>query len=242
MKKNKVFRIKILILLLVIALSFLAARYCRDNSLTAQILAAIEQLGFWAPVFYVLLYVLISGIVIPSIVIKVFAGTLFGVFWGVVIVSLAATMSSSIKFIFARYLFREKILKKVESNRNLKAIDQVIEEDGWKMLMILRNVPVLNSMFLNYICGLTRMKFRDFALASLIGRLPTTIMYVYLGYVVRYAYKPKLGSDGGKDFLVEKIVIFIGLAATIAACFYLIHLSKRVLAKRAPAITASSLN
>ncbi len=241
MKGKSNFRLKIIALLLVAAVVFFVVKYFRQNIDLEQVLAAIERLGFWAPVFYILVYILISGVVIPSIIIKIFAGTLFGVIGGTVLASIAATISSSIKFIFARYLFRESILKKVEKNNNLKAIDQVIERDGWKMLMILRNVPVLNSMLLNYICGLTRMKFKHFALASFIGRLPTTVMYVYLGYIVRYTYRAKPAIGSGHYLVLEKIVLFIGLAAAIAASFYLIHVSKKVLAQKAPAIATPPL-
>ncbi|MFC1674531.1 TVP38/TMEM64 family protein [Candidatus Omnitrophota bacterium] len=143
---------------------------------------------------------------------------------------IGSTVSSASKFLLARYLLRESITRKIERNDKLKAIDQIIEKDGWKMLMILRNVPVVNSMLLNYICGITKMKFKDFVVASAIGRMPTSLMYVYLGYIARYAYV----EDVAKHPAIEKFVLFFGLAAIIGASIYLIHLSKKVLTEKAP--------
>lgn len=228
--------LKFLIAVLFIGTVFMLLRYWRANIIISDILAIIEQVGFWAPIFYIIVYVLISGILIPSIVIKIFAGTIFGVFWGVVLVSVAATLSSSIKFFLARYLFRENILKKIKKSENLMAIDRLIEADGWKMLLILRNVPVVSSMLLNYICGLTKMGFKDFAVASFIGRLPTSIMYVYFGYIVRYVYTLELPADTREYLTLEKIMLFIGLMATVGASFYVFHLCRKILTKRMPSM------
>ncbi|MFC1674534.1 TVP38/TMEM64 family protein [Candidatus Omnitrophota bacterium] len=232
--------VKSLVFLLIVGIIFISGKYLRGSEVIPQVLQYVERLGFWAPVFFTLIYILISGVVIPAVILNIITGTLFGIFWGMMIVTVGSAVSSSIKFFLARYLLRESITRKIERNDKLKAIDQIIEKDGWKILLILRNVPVVNSMLLNYICGITRMKFMDFTVASVIGRLPLSAVCVYLGYVARYAYITELSAHGMKHPVVEKAALLIGLAAVTAATVYLIHLSRKVLARRAPSVVAQA--
>ena len=227
---------KVFLPALILLAIFIATKYCQRYISAPEVLAAVEGAGLWAPVLYILMYILISGVLIPSVVIKIFAGTLFGVAGGLIVATVGATLSSSVKFLLARYLFRESVLKRIKKSERLQALDQVIEKDGWKILAILRNVPVVNSMFLNYICGVTKMSFKDFTIASFVGRLPTTIMYVYFGYMVRYTYVKGFIAEDGMHLTFKKIILYIGLAAIIAASFYLVHLSRKALVKKVPSV------
>ena len=138
-------------------------------------------------------------------------------------------------FRILKYFFKDRIQKKINKNEKLAAIDDLIEKDGWKMLMMLRNVPIINSMFLNYICGITKMTFSRFAIASLIGRLPTSIMYVYIGYMARYAY----GMQRADYTHVDRYIIYLGLFAAVGSTLYLIYLCKKTLKKKAPSISSA---
>ncbi len=194
-----------------------------------QVFDYIEALGFWAPVLYVGAYILISGFLVPSVVFKVFAGAAFGVVNGLIIASVAAAISSLIKFLLARYFFQDSFLKKIHENARLNAISHVIERDGWKMLIMLRNVPVVSGMFLNYICGVTKMRSFDFVTASFIGRLPQTFVLAYLGYLLGYTVG--LEQSAGENIVAQWAMFGVGLMATLGACYYAFRLYKRVLAR-----------
>lgn len=205
------------------------AKHFQGNVYIQQLFDRIDHLGFWTPVFFVVLYIFMSGIFIPSVVFRVFAGTIFGVFQGVLLVSIGATISSYIKFLMARYLFQDTINRKIQNNESLKKLDDLIEKDGWKMLLLLRNIPVANAMFLNYICGVTKMSSRDFILASFIGRLPTTFLYVYLGYLVGYTS----GIDGADQTRItfEWVMLWAGLLASVGLTYYVIYISKKMVSE-----------
>lgn len=224
--------LKLIVSVVVIGFIFVSVHLFQGNVVVQEFFGQVEQSGWKAPFIYTLLYILISGILIPSIVFKIFAGTLFGILEGVLVISVASTISSMIKFLLARYFFRQTISKKVNRKQNLKAIDSLIERDGWKVLVLLRNVPVINGMFLNYICGVTKMSLNHFVWASFLGRLPTTFMYVYLGYLV--GYTSGLETKTGVQTTMEWAMLFIGLAATIGVSYYVFHLSKKILSERVP--------
>ncbi|MBZ0167028.1 MAG: VTT domain-containing protein [Candidatus Omnitrophica bacterium] len=212
---------------LIVLVLWIFSKNLQGNVFIQEFFASIQQLGLWAPVLYVVFYILLSGILLPSVVFKIFAGTVFGVFHGVLLASVAACISSWIKFLFARYFFQESISKKIQASAKWRRLDRLIEREGWKMLLLLRNIPAGNALFLNYLCGVTKMSSRDFVLSSFVGRLPTTFLYVYLGYLVGYSS----GIDGANPTRVtfEWVLLGVGLLATVALTYYVIHLSKKLL-------------
>lgn len=211
---------------------YLFSKNLQGSAIVQQFFENIRSLGWWAPLLYVVLYILMSGVFLPSAVFKVFAGTVFGVFQGVLVASLAACISSYIKFLLARYFFRDSINRKIQRNPKWQRLDRLIEREGWKMLLMLRNIPVGNALFLNYVCGVTKMPSRDFVLASFVGRLPQTFVYVYLGYLVGYSS----GIDGANPTRVtfEWVLLWMGLLATVGLTYYVIYISKKLLEDTVP--------
>lgn len=232
--KSKIFKKLLICGLLFLGIIILSVAL--KNHINFEVLTAdIKSLGIWGPIFYALLYVTISGVLIPSILFKVFAGVFFGIIEGIVIITIASTISSLIKFLFARYLFRNEILKKINQNPKWQQIDQLIEKDGWKVLILLRNIPVANALFLNYICGVTKISAFEFSWASLVGRLPATTLYVYFGYLTGHTagLTPSnlTPSIGAIDTAAGQWILWLGLISTIAFSFYAIHLSKKLYLK-----------
>ena len=91
--------------------------------------------------------------------------------------------------------------------------------------------PVFPFALLNYAFGLTRVKLSDYVLASWIGIMPGTVMYVYLGSLAR------VGATGGKKSPAELALYGVGLLATLAVTVLTTRLARRALAKRAHAQT-----
>lgn len=192
-----------------------------------DIFEKIRGLGVWGIFLFILSYIFISGFIVPSIFFKVFAGAAFGVIGGAVIASFAAAISSLFKFLFARYFFQSSFKKKIETNARWKAVAHVIEKDGWKMLVLLRNVPVMNGMFLNYICGVTTMKPLYFVMASFVGRLPQIFILSYLGHLL--GYTAGIENASGEHIMTEVILFVAGLAATVTAGYYSMRLYRKVM-------------
>jgi uncharacterized membrane protein YdjX (TVP38/TMEM64 family) len=102
---------------------------------------------------------------------------------GTVIVSIAATTGAALAFLIARYFARDKMEQKVGSDQRFRQIDLAIGEQGPKLVFLLRLSPLIPFNLSNYFYGLTAVKFRPYVLASWIGMLPGTLLYVYLGVV-----------------------------------------------------------
>src|SRR5262249_20658792 len=148
-------------------------------------------------------------------------GTLFGVVPGTIAISIGSTVGACAAFLVGRGVARRWVEHKVAANARFRAIDQAIGAQGFKIVLLLRLSPIFPFNLLNYALSLTRVRFRDYALASWIGMFPGTVMYVYLGSTL--GELPALFSERERT-LAERIFFFVGLALTIAVTIYITHL------------------
>jgi len=126
------------------------------------------------------IYILATALSFPgALILTLAAGALFGVVAGSVLVSFAATIGASLAFLIARFLLRDFALARFPGA--FARIDRGIARDGALYLISLRLVPVIPFVAINLLAGLTRLSLGRFYLASQIGMLPATIIYVNAG-------------------------------------------------------------
>ena len=90
---------------------------------------------------YFLIYVTVTGLSLPLAAgLTLVAGAVFGLFWGVLIVSFASSIGATIAFLIARMLARDWVLGKYSDQ--LAVINRGIEKDGAFYLFMLRMVPL----------------------------------------------------------------------------------------------------
>jgi uncharacterized membrane protein YdjX (TVP38/TMEM64 family) len=195
-----------------------------------------ESLGWfrgwvWGPVVFAAVYAL-TCLVLPGSLITLAAGSLFGVVVGTVVVSAASVTGASLAFWLGRTLARSLIEKRLAGNPRFRALDQAVAVGGFKIVLLTRLSPLFPFTLLNYAFGLTKVRFRDYVLASWIGMLPGTVMYVYLGSTVKELADVATGNvEGGSARLV---LFFVGLAATVAVTVYVTRLARRALRQAVP--------
>src|ERR1700730_1799244 len=139
----------------------------------------VQGFGTAGIAIYALFYV--AGVVLffPGLVLTAGAGLLYGVVLGTLIVSPASVLGATLAFLIARYVARDWVSRKLEKYPNFSAIDRAIEKNGFKMILLLRLQPLVPFNFLNYALGLSRIRLRDYVIASWIGMFPATVLYVY---------------------------------------------------------------
>jgi len=156
------------------------------------------------------------------------AGFVYGLFKGFIIVSIGSTLGAAAAFLVGRYFAREQVARKVEGSERFRAIDEAVGEAGWRIVGLTRLSPVFPFNLLNYAYGLTSVSFKDYFLASWIGMMPGTVMYVYFGTVAGSLATLGSGSqESNKGQLALKIV---GLLATVAVTVYITRIAKKALA------------
>lgn len=188
----------------------------------SQALDWIDGLGAWGAIIFVLIYVAASMALISGAVLTLGAGTIFGVVQGSVLVSIASTTAAAGSFLVGRYLARQWVAKQIEKQPRFVAIDRAVAKEGLKIVGLVRLSPIFPFVFLNYAFGVTQVKFRDYLLASWVGMMPGTVMYVYIGSL------GKLAAEGTGDTL-RLILNIVGLIATIAVTVYVTKIAQKAL-------------
>src|SRR3989338_4944933 len=138
----------------------------------------INSFGIWGPVIYIILYVLRPLILFPAAVFSASAGAIWGL-KGLVYLLIGANLSAIAEFIIARYFAREAVEKLIKGK--FSGIDKQIEKRGFITVLLIRLIPNVAWDIQNLALGLTKVKFRDYVLATLIGILPGSFALVYFG-------------------------------------------------------------
>ena len=102
---------------------------------------------------------------------------------GVPVVCITASLGSAIHFLLGRYIFRSSAKSYIKKYPIITAIDKAVESDGLVLLTLLHMSPVVPFSILNFVVGVTSMRFRDFVL-SMVGVLPGTIVYIMIGTTI----------------------------------------------------------
>ncbi len=192
----------------------------------SEFLAALENLGIWAPLLFIALYVAATVLMAPGSVLTLGAGAAFGLVWGTLYVWIGATLGAGAAFLVGRYLARDWVGTRIAGHARFAAIDKAVEREGWKIVGLTRLSPVFPFNLLNYAFGLTGVRFLHYLGASSIGMLPGTILYVYLGFLARSA----TSMDGPSA--AQWLFYGVGFTATFAVTVVITRLAKRALAKR----------
>lgn len=221
----------VLVLLLAAAVTAALVWLPVRESLAAT-LDAVRGLGAWGPLALVIIYIAATILFVPGAVLTVGAGFLFGVPLGVPLVSLASVLGASAAFAIGRTIARDWIEKKVAASRRFRALDEAIGRHGFKIVILMRLSPVFPYALTNYVFAVTRIRFRDFLLASWIGMLPGTLLYVWLGSTLKSLAEIASGQYQGGA--AQGMFLVVGLLATLAATVYITRLARAALAEVGP--------
>lgn len=132
-----------------------------------------------APLAFLALHIAASLFFVPRTLLAAAAGLLFGMWWGLLWAAVGSVVGAVAGFLVARYLYAELAMR-ADPGR-LAVLMRYAERGGWRMIAMVRLVPVFPHSLTNYILGLTRVPIGPYALGSLLGQLPMTIAFVDLG-------------------------------------------------------------
>ena len=103
-------------------------------------------------------------------------------------------------------------------------------------MLLTRLSPLFPFNVLNYAYGASPVTFRDYLVASWIGMLPATILYVYLGSAI--ASLADLAAGRVEGGLAQKLLFGLGLAATAAVTVLVTRIARRALSQAVPTADA----
>jgi uncharacterized membrane protein YdjX (TVP38/TMEM64 family) len=204
---------------------------------TEQMRERLVEFGGVGLVILAAVYVVACVLLIPGSLLTLGAGAIAITLWpqnllmalavGYATVCVGSVVGATAAFILGRTLLRAWVEEKIMRNEKFRALDEAIGANGLKMVFLIRLSPAFPFNLLNYALGLTKVRLRDYILASWAGMLPGTIMYVYFGIAAATAAAGASGGSEGKTS--EKVLMGIGLLATIALVVMVTRVAKKAL-------------
>lgn len=189
----------------------------------------VQGVGLWGPVCVVGLYVVACLLLIPGSLLTLGAGFLFGVVWGTITVSVGSTLGAMAAFLVGRTLARGWIEQRVAGHPKFRAIDGAVGQQGFKIVLLARLSPLFPFNLLNFAFGLTGVSLLQYVVASWIGMLPGTLMYVYLGSAAKSLAQLAAGRvEGGWG---QQALFGVGLLVTVIVTVFVTRIARKALSE-----------
>lgn len=216
------------LIVMVIAL-FLAMRFLPVQQWLQSFNEWVSQMGIAGIFIFIGVYAVATVLLAPGAILTIGAGFAFGLWKGFLAVSAGATLGASLAFLVARFIARDKIEAIAKRNEKFRKIDKAIGEQGAKLIFLLRLSPVIPFNLSNYLYGLTAVKFWPYVLASSIGMMPGTFLYVYIGAASKAAVAAAAGGEAVKHGWQYWTFLGIGLAATVIVTIWVTKIARDAL-------------
>ncbi len=191
----------------VLVAAIAAAWLYRDRLDMAMLESGLREMGWVAPLVFMLLYALAAVLFLPGSVLTIAGGALFGPVWGTLYNLTGATLGAMLAFLIARHLAGDWVARK--AGGGLGRLIAGVEAEGWRFVAFVRLVPVFPYNLLNYALGLTRIRLSHYVVTTYVCMLPGALAYTYLGYAGREAIA---GGEG----TIRKALLALALLAVVA--------------------------
>ena len=158
--------------------SYLTLEYIKSQQ--AALDAEVLSNPLRAAAIYFVIYVLVAALSLPgAAIMTLLGGAIFGLGWGLLIISFASTIGATLAMLVARFIFRDQV--RARFGNQLGPIDRGIEKDGAFYLFTLRLVPIFPFFLVNLLMGVTAISAPVFFIVSQIGMLAGTAVFVNAG-------------------------------------------------------------
>ena len=170
-------------------------------------------------------YILATVLLLPGSLLTIGGGWLFGFVEGLVVVSLSSTLAASSSFLIGRYLARAWVEGKISEDARYRSLDRAIGERGFFVVLLTRLSPLFPYNLLNYAWGVSSVRLSRYVLASWMGMIPGTLLYVYLGAAASDV--SQLFSGASREAVGKEWLFIVGLAATAVLVIFIARLATK---------------
>jgi uncharacterized membrane protein YdjX (TVP38/TMEM64 family) len=142
----------------------------------------VAELGWAAPFVYAALYIVGTVVLAPSPLMSIAAGVAFG-WWGFPLAVVSATAGATVSFLVGRYFLNDDLEDWLTDRRLFRAAKTAIDEEGWRIQILLRLSPAVPFGLLNYMMGLTKTPLATYIWCTAVGILPGSFVDIYIGVI-----------------------------------------------------------
>jgi len=175
-----------------------------------QARAAIEELGGWAPVLYVLAFALLEPFFVPGIAFIIPGSVVWPLAELFVLSWLGSIGAGIVGFSFARYLGRDYVKDRLPAR--LHRYDQRLAERGLRTVIIVR-LTLFLAPPAHWLLGLSKVRFGAFVLGTALGFLPGIALLTFLVATVGQSLGEYLANRPPGYWIGAAVVGVVGFIA-----------------------------
>ena len=196
----------------------------------APVVLRLQDLGPWAPVLFILIYIVAAVVLAPAFFLTVAAGAMFGVWRGSILVFIAASLGATAVYGLAAPLANSRMMQRVTRDRRVAAVKSAVAAEGLWVTLLLRLSPLVPYNVLNYALVLSGVRYRDFAVGFL-GMIPAILMYTYYGKVVGDVAQLAAGVSPprGPEYYA---MLIVGLIAIVISTTMITRAARRAIERQ----------
>jgi len=192
-----------------------------------RLLEWIQGLGAWGLVLLVVVYAVVCLLCLWASLVTLAAGFMFGIVRGTIAACLGATLGATVAFLLARTVVRGWVEYELTTHPKFRAIDRAIADQGFKVVLLTRLCSLFPFNLTSYLFGLTNVSLGRYVLATLLGRIPETLAFVYVGWRARSL--ADLAAGKVEFGVAREVLLGLGLVAMVAAAAVIAHIARKAL-------------
>ena len=226
---------------LVVALGLLILlwRYIQPHE--AAVDQVVQSLGAWGPLLFIMAFIVCTALFFPESILAIAAGTIFGLWWGLLWVVLAGLCTAVLIHVLGRTVLKKPVKALLVRHPKIRVVDAAVAQRPLRLALLLRLAPV-NFSLLNWLLSVSPIRFKVYLL-SCVGMVPGNFSTVYMGFAARHTANlaQQVSTQGGlgpDDSLVHEVAMYLGLGAAIA-CSLLVARTAMVALRKAATIESS---
>lgn len=189
-------------------------------------LAAMDA---WSGVVYPLFFAVCNLLLLPAGVVAIGSGLFFGLWWGFFLNLIGSVTGAAVAFGISRKLGRRRLEARFGRYRKWAALDTAIARHGWKIIFLSQVHPLFPTSLLNYLYGMSRVRFRTCMLWVALGQAPGLFLYSYLGTLAQLGLRLWRGENHPHPH--EYVLWLGGLLLALAATAALGRVAQRIIAE-----------
>jgi uncharacterized membrane protein YdjX (TVP38/TMEM64 family) len=197
----------------------------------------VGQTEKWGGAVYPFLYAGCNLLLLPGGLLTIGSGLCFGLWWGFFLNLVGNLFGAAAAFGISRLLGRQWVERKIFHNKKWRVLDEAITREGWKIIFLSQVHPLFPTSLLNYLYGITRIRFWPCMAWIALGQTPGLFFYSYLGTLAQLGIK--LFEKKTHPHPIEYVVWIGGLLLTFAVTFFLGKTALRLMAEIERATKAS---
>ncbi|MDD7472213.1 MAG: VTT domain-containing protein [Ezakiella sp.] len=217
-KKMSIIKISLMVLIAAISLFFVKKIDLED------IKVWITMNNSLAVILYILTFVVLTIFFFPVPVIVLAGGTIFGLTRGTIYTVIAVIINTPIMYFIGKFLLKDFVYSFVNKHMSAKLRTAIFSTDQKILslvLFIIRLSPIFSYNLVNYISGVTEIKFLPYLLTTIVGTLPGIIVFINIGENVL--------NVGSKEFYISLsfLLVLVVISAIISKLFLKPNLDER---------------